>query len=311
MTKPTEITIISGKGGTGKTVLTSSMAALVRHKVMADCDVDAPDLHLLLRPEIVRREIFMGKMLAGIDTARCTGCGRCIEVCRYGAVVQAVRGGRGVYDINSMDCEGCGVCAWTCPENAISLTETAGGTWFISETRFGKMVHASLGVAQENSGKLVTIVRREARMLAIQEGLRYVIIDGPPGIGCPVIASVAGADLAVIVTEPTLSGMHDLERVLGLAGHFGIQAAAVINKHDLNPETTVDLEAFLERRSVPLLGKIPFSDEVNRALVDCRLVVEASDGDVAGEIRKVAAGILDLVNGNRAGRPTSKRIEGG
>jgi MinD superfamily P-loop ATPase len=311
MRKPIEICVISGKGGTGKTVLASSVAALMDGKVIADCDVDAPDLHLLLKPTIAHEEVFSGAKVASIDQSVCTGCGKCLEVCRFEAV-RAEPDGEGVtYTIDDLDCEGCGVCSWMCPAEAIGLKEAAGGKWYISDTRFGKLVHANLGVAQENSGKLVTIVRREARKLALDDGLRFVLIDGPPGIGCPVIASIAGVDLAVIVTEPTMSGIHDLERTLQLTGHFGLRAGAVINKFDLNRDMANRIEAFLDQNGIRLLGKIPFGTEVNRAIAQSKVIVEAGDSPVAAEIRLIAKRIMGMVSEDGGPEGASKgRAEG-
>jgi MinD superfamily P-loop ATPase len=295
MKKPVEVAVISGKGGTGKTVLTSSLAALVDDKIMADCDVDAPDLHLLLKPQVEKREVFIGSKLASIDSEACIACGRCLEVCRFGAVRTMHQGGQRSYEIDNLACEGCGVCSWVCPEEAISLTDSVGGEWFVSKTRFGKMVHARLGAAQENSGKLVSIVRRQARNAAIADGRKLVIIDGPPGVGCPVIASVAGADLAVIVSEPTLSGLHDLERTLQLTRHFGIRTAVVINKHDLNGEMCLQIEEYLSDRGIPLVGKIPFSMEVNKAVAAGKTVVEYSEGELGRQMKQISTGITELL----------------
>ena len=295
MSKPFEIVVISGKGGTGKTVFTSCLASQFRDKVVADCDVDAPDLHLLFKPLVKRQEDFPGAPYANIDTDKCTACGRCFHVCRFGAVTVAGENGGGpTYSIDEMGCEGCGVCAWTCPAGAISMVPGAGGKWYVSDTRFGTLVHARLGVAQENSGKLVTVVRREARKAAIEKGCRFVVIDGPPGIGCPVIASVAGANLAVAVTEPTLSGIHDLERVLELTGHFGVKTGVIINKFDLNSEVVGRMEQLLESAGVPLLGKIHFDTTVNEAIAEGRTVIEHSDGKAAREIRLAARETISL-----------------
>jgi MinD superfamily P-loop ATPase len=307
MTKPFEIAVVSGKGGTGKTVLTSSLAALIDDKVIADCDVDAPDLHLLLTPTVVRQVGFPGSMLATIDQKACTGCGRCLEVCRFGAVRMEQSGETKRYLIESLACEGCTVCKWLCPAEAIGLEEGPAGKWFVSDTRFGKMVHASLGVAQENSGKLVTIVRKEALELAIAAERGCVLIDGPPGIGCPVIASIAGIDFAVIVTEPTLSGIHDLERTLELTDHFGVTAGVVINKYDLNMEVSRSIEKYLNKREIMLLGKIAFGNEVNPAIAAGLTVVEAPDGEVARQIRSVAACILGVLQEKRGRKAESKR----
>jgi MinD superfamily P-loop ATPase len=295
MSKPIEIAVVSGKGGTGKTVLAACLAALVEDKVVADCDVDAPDLHLLLKPSIRREEIFSGKYCARIDDGICTCCGRCQEVCRFGAVVTGNEDGDETYHVDGLACEGCGVCVWACPVGAVTLTDTPGGKWFVSDTRFGKLVHACLGVAQENSGKLVTIVRSEARKLALEAGHSLVLIDGPPGVGCPVIASMAGADLAVVVTEPTLSGLHDLKRVLGLTRHFGVTTGVVVNKYDLNGEVCLQILEFLRANAIPLLGRIRFDSIVNRTLAAGKTVVEYSDSKVAREIRFASEQIMDLI----------------
>jgi MinD superfamily P-loop ATPase len=288
MAKPIEIVVVSGKGGTGKTVLASSLAGLIDDLVVADCDVDAPDMHLILEPTIVRNEAFSGSRVASIDAGTCTSCARCAEVCRFGAVkVDTGTDGR-TYSIDGLACEGCGVCAWNCPAGAIDLADAPTGDWYVSETRFGKMIHARLGIAQETSGKLVTVVRREARLAAIEDKSRFVLIDGPPGIGCPVIASIAGADLAVIVTEPTLSGLHDLKRILGLTKHFRIRTAVVINKHDLNSEVCARIQGYLEKQEVPLAGMIGFDGQVSKAIAAGKTIVEYSDGKAAREIRCIA-----------------------
>jgi MinD superfamily P-loop ATPase len=294
MSKPFEIVVISGKGGTGKTVFTSCLASRFQDKVVADCDVDAPDLHLLFTPIVKHQEDFPGTPHASIDPAKCTGCGRCSQVCRFGAVKVGGNGAGPVYEIDDLGCEGCGVCAWTCPADAISMTAGTGGKWYVSDTRFGTLVHARLGVAQENSGKLVTVVRREARKAAMEKGCHFVVIDGPPGIGCPVIASVAGANLAVVVTEPTLSGIHDLERVLELTGHFGVKTGVVINKFDLNSDIVRKMEQLLESKEVPLLGKIRFDTTINRAIAEGRTVVEHSEGEAAREISAAAGKTMEL-----------------
>jgi MinD superfamily P-loop ATPase len=287
MAKPIEIVVISGKGGTGKTILASSLAAMMDDLVIADCDVDAPDMHLLLDPVTVRHEDFSGSKVASIDADACTSCGRCYEVCRFSAVKEAIEGETRAYSIDDLACEGCGVCAWICPAGAVDLSDAQTGNWYVSRTRFGKMIHARLGVAQETSGKLVTVVRREARCEAIADGSAVVLIDGPPGIGCPVIASIAGADLAVIVTEPTLSGLHDLKRILGLTRHFELRTAVVINKHDLNTEMCSQIEGFIEKEGIPLAGRIRFDEEVGKAIAAGKTVVEYSDSEAAGEIRNI------------------------
>jgi MinD superfamily P-loop ATPase len=306
MPKPTEIVVISGKGGTGKTVLTSSLAFLAENKITADCDVDAPDMHLLLQPEIVREEIFSGMKVARIDPDKCTGCGKCAEVCRFRAV-KVVESDKGAdYSIDPLGCEGCGVCVWMCPAEAITFEGSTGGKWFVSDTRFGKFVHAQLEPAQENSGKLVSLVRSEARKLAEKEGVRTVIIDGPPGIGCPVIASIAGVDLAVVVTEPTISGIHDLDRVLGLADHFDLKAGVIINKYDLNEEIATEIEQHLPGRGVMFLGKIPFGAEVKEAITAGKAILEHTEGPVSRAVRVIGENIMRLAAETREAGKVSK-----
>jgi len=306
MSKPVEIVVISGKGGTGKTVLTSSLAYLADDKITADCDVDAPDMHILLHPEIAKEEVFHGMKAARIDSSKCTGCGKCAEVCRFGAVDVRTSGEETSFSIDPLGCEGCGVCVWMCPAEAIAFEGAIGGKWFISETRFGKFVHAQLEPAQENSGKLVSLVRSEARKLAEREGAGTVIIDGPPGIGCPVIASIAGVDLAVVVTEPTVSGIHDLDRVLGLVDHFGLKAGVVINKYDLNEEIATEIEEHLPGRGVTFLGRIPFGEEVKAAITAGEAVLEYGNGPVSSAVRVVGENILRLAADTRQAGNESK-----
>ena len=223
-----QILVISGKGGTGKTVLTGALAALAPNKVMADCDVDAANLYLLLNPSIREKHPFQSGASAVIDPALCSRCGQCSAACRFDAVSRD-------FVVNPIACEGCGLCARVCPAGAVIMKENTAGDWFISETRYGPFVHAKLGLAEENSGKLVAKVRETAGEIAESKAADYVIIDGPPGIGCPVIASLSGVDLAVIVTEPSLSAIHDAERVMDLAKHFEIPVKLVVNKWDINP----------------------------------------------------------------------------
>lgn len=248
---PNELVVISGKGGTGKTSIVASFAALAEKVVLADCDVDAADLHLVLNPTVVKREKFSGGSRARIMPGHCTACGKCEEICRFNAIYFDGPGNGKVektYRIDPIACEGCGVCAWFCEENAIEFGPVVNGEWFISDTRCGPMVHARLGVAEENSGKLVSLVRTQAKKIADDRRLDLVIIDGAPGIGCPVIASITGADLVLVVTEPTLSGMHDLERVVDLTKHFGIETLVCVNKWDLNEEIASQIETQALRR---------------------------------------------------------------
>jgi MinD superfamily P-loop ATPase len=277
-----EITVISGKGGTGKTSLAASFAVLAKDAVLADCDVDAADLHLLLSPEIRQEHNFQSGRLARIVPERCTGCGLCLKNCRFGAVSEVAGG----YSVSPESCEGCGVCVRACPAGAVDFPERDCGRWMISDTRCGPMVHARLVAAAENSGKLVSIVRGQARMLAQKTGRRLILTDGPPGIGCPVIASLTGASLAVVVTEPTVSGEHDLMRVLSLAGHFKVPAAVCVNKWDLNPEMAGRIEKRAGDTGARMAGRIRYDPGVTRAQIEARTVVEA-DTPSAGDIRAV------------------------
>ncbi len=288
-----ELVVVSGKGGTGKTSLVASFAALANEKVLADCDVDAADLHLVLEPRTVHREDFRGGKRARILSERCTGCGRCQEVCRFDAVDEKDEptAGQG-FSINPVACEGCGVCVWNCPEEAIAFEETINGEWFISETRCGPMVHARLGIAEENSGKLVSLVRNQAKQLAGSRDLGLVIVDGSPGIGCPVIASVTGADLVLVVTEPTLSGKHDLERVMELTRHFGIPTVVCINKWDLYPKIAREIEKDAKARDMKMVGRVRYDKAITKAQIARSSVVEYTGGAVAEEIKSLWRHVL-------------------
>ena len=265
-----QIVIISGKGGTGKTVLTGALAALAQNKIMADCDVDAADLHLLLSPEIKEQHEFRSGKTARIDQSLCRQCGKCIRVCRFGAITDD-------FTIDPIACEGCGFCSFVCPQKAIVMEENISGDWFISNTRFGPMVHAKLGIAEENSGKLVALVRKQAKELAERNSCDWVIVDGAPGIGCPVIASLSGIDCALVVTEPTLSGLHDAARVIEVAKHFGVPVKLIINKYDLNPSMTEKIERYCVDNNIDLAGKIRFDKSVVRAMVEGKTIIEYED----------------------------------
>lgn len=275
-----QILVISGKGGTGKTMLTGAFASLAKNKVMADCDVDAANLHLLLGPSVKERHPFKSGAFAKIDPALCTGCGKCRTACRFEAISPE-------FAISPIRCEGCGLCARVCPAKAIRMQESTVGEWFVSDTRYGPFVHAKLGIAEENSGKLVAKVRETAKEIAKTQGASLVIIDGPPGIGCPIIASLSGVDLALIVTEPTLSGLHDAERVIELAAHFQIPVKLVINKWDINPETSEKIEYFFASRNVPVIGKIPFAHVVIESVIAGKPVTEYTNGPFKNEITKI------------------------
>ena len=283
-----EIVVLSGKGGTGKTVIVASFAALAQDKVMADCDVDAADLHLLLQPSIKKTEEFWSGKTAFIDKKFCTGCGVCEEVCRFGAIKN--------FKVDPISCEGCGFCFHVCPEKTIRMKDNMAGSWFISDTRYGPLVHARLGIAQENSGKLVAIVRQNARRIAEEQGLSYIISDGPPGIGCPVISSLSGANMALLITEPTLSGMHDLDRVLGVCSHFGVPALVCINKYDLNEENTHQIEDFCRRQGVEVISRLPFDNVVTEALVQGLPVVEYCENGIARDIEMLWQGVSAILD---------------
>mgnify|MGYP005843960961 CR=1 FL=1 len=285
-----EVVVISGKGGTGKTSLMASFAALSGECVLADCDVDAADLHLVLEPTIVSRHPFSGGKRARIRAGHCTACGKCEELCRFEAILFDGPGNGGIpktFRVDPLACEGCGVCAWFCEEHAIEFAPALSGEWCRSETRCGPMVHARLGVAEENSGKLVATVRAGARKVAEERGIGLVLIDGSPGIGCPVIASITGADMVVAVTEPTVSGLHDLERVLDLTRHFRIPTLVCVNKWDLNPDVCERIEAFAAARQAQPAGRVRYDRAVTQAQIARKAVVEYQPDGCGAEIRSV------------------------
>jgi MinD superfamily P-loop ATPase len=271
-----QIAIISGKGGTGKTVITASFAALAKKAVLVDCDVDAADLHLLLSPEVQETHEFRSGVTARIDREVCTECGACIDACRFDAIQDFV--------VDPISCEGCAVCSRICPSEAIHMEENVSGEWYVSRTRYGPMVHARLGLAEENSGKLVSRVRKKAREIAEEKQVDYVIVDGPPGIGCPVIASLSGVDLALIVTEPTLAGIHDMERVADVAAHFSIPAGVVINKYDINMGNSDAIKRICDKRNIKVLACLPFSEDVVKSVVKGMPVVEYTKDGIATQI---------------------------
>ena len=280
-----ELVVISGKGGTGKTSVTASLAVLAGNAVLADCDVDAADLHLILSPQVRERHDFFSGNEAVIRQADCVACGGCLAHCRYGAVRRNGRGaGDAVFTIDPAACEGCGVCVRFCPVGAIDFPERNCGVWMVSDTRCGPLVHARLGTAAENSGKLVSTVRREAARVAGEQGRELVIVDGPPGIGCPVIASVTGASRVLVVTEPTVSGEHDLERVLALADHFKIPASVCVNKWDINPGVADRIEGRARERGAEPAGRIRYDAGVTRAQLRGLSAVE-TDTPGAEDIR--------------------------
>lgn len=285
-----ELVVISGKGGTGKTSIVASFAALAEKVALADCDVDASDLPLVLDPRVLHREPFTGGSRARIRPDYCTACGNCEGICRFDAI-NLDGPGNGVmektFQVDPFACEGCGVCAWFCPEQAIEFKPVVTGEWFISETRFGPMVHARLGIAAENSGKLVSTVRTNARQIAAEHELGLLLIDGSPGIGCPVIASVTGASLALIVSEPTLSGLHDLERVAELTRHFGIPTLVCVNKWDLNPEICERIETSSSQMGLGIAGRVRYDRAMTEAQTVGKAVIEFQHDGCSRDIRAV------------------------
>ena len=285
-----EITVISGKGGTGKTTLVGSLAQLAGEKVLVDNDVDAADLHLLLAPRVREAHDFIGGIKATIDPDTCVNCGRCAVACHFHAIRQdgpVNRTGKPTYRVDPMGCEGCGLCPLVCPAGAIISEPNMTGRWYLSDTAHGPMVHARLGIAEENSGRLVAQVRDRAATLADELRLPLILGDGPPGTGCPVIASVTGTDLVVIVTEPTVSGVHDMERVLKLSTHFGVPAVVIINKADLNEEQARRIEQIAAAGHSRVIGRIPFDREVNQALMHGKTVIEHGRGPAVAAIREI------------------------
>lgn len=286
-----EIVVISGKGGTGKTSLTAAFAQLADNAVICDLDVDAPDLHLLLDPKIVVEESFISGHEAIIAPERCVGCGLCAEMCRY----DAIDPDGAVYRIDPLRCEGCKVCVAFCPEQAIDFPDRHCGQWYRSDTRFGPMVHAQLFPGQENSGLLVSKLKKEARVFAEEHGQSLILCDGAPGIGCPVIASMAQTDLAVIITEPTPSGVHDLERVASLCDHFQTKVAVVVNKHDLNSEHTGRIAALCAEKGYTLAAKLPHDTAVTESMVRRQAITEGPDSPIARQVREAWRVITGIV----------------
>lgn len=280
-----EVVVLSGKGGTGKTSIVGSFAALVSSKVLVDCDVDAADLNLLLRPATREAHEFWSGQRAVVDEQKCTRCGLCQELCRFKAIRD--------FKVELTSCEGCGFCAHICPAEAIIMKETLAGHWFISDTKYGSLIHARLGIARENSGKLVATVRQQARRMAEKEGVDYIISDGPPGIGCPVISSLSGASMALLVTEPTLSGMHDLERVVGVCRHFGVPSPVCINKFDINEENTRRIEDYCSSQQLDVAARIPFDTVVTEAMVHGLPVVEYTGNRVSRQIEMLCRKVIN------------------
>ncbi len=266
-----EIVIISGKGGTGKTSVAAALACIAEKTVLADCDVDAADLHLILKPEILAREDFYSGCKAEIDPGKCTSCGQCEQVCRFSAIAHE----GGFYHVKALACEGCGYCYHACPAGAISLPEQKVGECYVSKTRLGsKLVHAKLGIGADNSGKLVAKVKKEAKQYAEKEKQDFILVDGSPGIGCPVISSLSGADFVLLVTEPTLTGLSDLKRVWELAKKFRIPGGCIINKADLNPQLVNVIKEFLRDENLLHLTELPYDEDFHHAITLGQSLVE-------------------------------------
>lgn len=279
-----EIVVISGKGGTGKTSLTASFAVLGgRDLIVADCDVDAADMHLLLEPDFKFAEDFYSGVLAKIDQDACIQCDKCADVCRFDAI--PVIDGR--YIVQPLDCEGCGYCARICPTEAIVMEEQNVGEWYISTIKTGSfMVHARLGIGAENSGKLVAKVKNEAKRIATEQGKEIVLVDGSPGIGCPVVSSLSGADFVVLVTEPTVSGFHDLKRVFQLVSKFGISAGCIINKADLNSDVTQRIRDFVQKNGIAPIAELPYDEAFTAAMTQGQTIIEYSKGELQQAVRQ-------------------------
>ena len=275
-----QLVILSGKGGTGKTSVAAAFAHLAAQGdrplsiVLADADVDAANLELVLAPNIIKQEDFQGGKTAVIDSATCTGCGICEQVCRFDAIHEQ----DGIYQVDPIACDGCAACVYQCPHGSIAMQDQIAGQWFRSESRYGPLFHAALRPAQDNSGKLVTLVKQHASLLALDEGC-----DGPPGIGCPVISAVSGADLALIVTEPTVSGVHDMRRALQTAAQFGVQALVCINKADIYPKGAAEIETYCREHSIEIAGNIPFDLAVTESMVEGQPVTAYQPGSAASQ----------------------------
>ncbi|MBN2738588.1 MAG: P-loop NTPase [Spirochaetales bacterium] len=282
-----ELVVISGKGGTGKTSLVASFCALEKNIAISDCDVDAADLHLVLKPELIDTGSFSGGERAKIDPEKCRACGACLRECRFDAIKETSYNNRIVYEIDTTSCEGCGVCGLVCRFNAISFDSAINGQWFVSETRFGPMSHAKLGASEENSGKLVSLIRNKKNELASSRSLKKSIIDGSPGTGCPVIASITGTDYALVVTEPTVSGIHDLKRVLDVIKFFKIRSGIIVNKYDLNIQKSNEIKEIAKETGSDFLGEIPYDKSITKAQMEGISVIEYTDNEMTRQIKKI------------------------
>jgi MinD superfamily P-loop ATPase len=299
-----QLVILSGKGGTGKTTIAAALAHLASQElkiILADADVDAANLELVLNPAREEEHEFRSGQIAVIDAGSCVACGTCESVCRFGAARAPEEPFQYAYRVDPLACEGCAACYYQCPADAIRMDEQQAGLWFRSRTRFGPLFHAHLFAGQENSGKLVTLVKQQGRLLAMDTGVDLLLVDGPPGIGCPVISASAGADMALLVVEPTVSGAHDLDRILGTTDHFGIRSVAAINKADLNPARSEEIAAYCAERGVEVVGEIPYDDVVTQAMVQGQPVTDFTDGPVTEALKRMREQLREkLIGGERA-----------
>ncbi len=285
-----QLVILSGKGGTGKTSITGALAALADRAVLVDCDVDAADLHLILEPEILERHEFSAGEKAAIIQDNCIQCGVCYESCEFDAIIMDESSSTNalpIYTVDSLSCEGCAVCSYICLDKAVTMKPVVSGEWYRSDTRFGPMIHGRLGIAEANSGKLVALLREEARRIAEDQCRDTIIIDGPPGIGCPAIASLTGADYVLLVTEPTLPALHDLTRIADLIRHFRLTAGICINKCDINESIADRIEKFARDKGFEILGRLPYDIVVTRAQVAAKTIIEYTDGAFGGHLRSL------------------------
>lgn len=289
-----EIVVISGKGGTGKTSLTASLAQLGGvYIVAADCDVDAADMHLLLKPDFAFSEDFFSGVKAEIDNEKCVNCGKCYDVCRFNAIEQE----SDTHSVIQLNCEGCGYCSRICPTKAIEMIEQNVGKLYISKTKNDfTMVHARLAIGAENSGKLVAKVKNEAKRLAGEQDKDFVIVDGSPGVGCPVVSSLSGADFVLLVTEPSQSGFHDLRRVIELVNNFHIKSGCVVNKFDLNLKVTKQIEEFLKKEYIALIEKLPYDETFTKAMTEGQTIFEYKPSELKETIKRIWEKVQKLTN---------------
>ncbi len=283
-----ELTVVSGKGGTGKTSITASLVTMASNAVITDCDVDAANLHLLLEPKTIQKTEFYGLPKANIDLNKCSRCGLCAQLCAFEAINN--------YTVDELACEGCKLCYHICPEQAVEMQRHLAGHWFISDTAYGPFVHAKLGIAEGNSGLLVAEVRKAAKKIAEEKNIELMITDGPPGIGCPVISSLAGTDMALIITEPTVSAIHDMERIVQVAKNFGCQIAVCINKYNLNEENSRCIESLAQKLEVPIIGKIPYDNVMHQAVVNKVPVTLLANENIKQEITNLWYNINKMIN---------------